>query len=292
VSAVVAVAALALLVPATGLAAPTILTNFNTGTDGWKVAQSLGAASSDPAWSSGGGNPAGFIRFADTDPPGDDQGGSFSITGTPFAGDRSSYYGDNLKFDLRVNGQALNSPIVYLFGNPPTGDSAVYARVSGAPGTDWTSFAIPLYSSDWKDPVGVLTKAAFKAILANLTSIVILADYQTASGEFTDLDNVSLTPFSGVTVNRSVSLEYSAHAFRGKLSSDDTTKCPVTNQVGAVMKRKRGDDLVMGLVSTNSTGNFVLAQAAKKGRFYALFSERHSPTVRCLAAKSPTVLRG
>jgi len=291
ITAVVAAAAFALLFAAADAKAD-IVTSFDSGADGWQVKQSSTATAAAPAWFSTGGNPDGYIQFSEADPVGDDQGGFFINTGAPFAGDRSSYYGDNLTFDLRINGTALNPPVVFLSGQTDAGPTSAYAYPLVVPGTSWTSFGLPLYYSDWKDPRGKLTKADFKSILATLSGITILADYQTAPGELTDLDNVALAEFTGATVQRSLSLQYAAHAFRGILSSTDETACPVGSQVLAVLKRRRGDDQIVGFVKTDASGTYALAQPAKRGTFYAAISERHTVTVHCTKAKSPSIRRG
>jgi hypothetical protein len=278
-----------LLAPAPA-AAEVLITGFDTGPDGWQVSQGHPGSPLDaPTWFDTGGNPDGYVQFQETDSVDDDLAGYFYNSGPPFAGDRSTYYGDNLSFDLRINGPALNPPVVILFA----GDGAVYSKATATPGTSWTSFSIPLFPSDWKGRGSKLTKTSFKNDLANLTAVLILADYQTATGETTDLDNVALSPFTGQTVNRSLSLAYAAHAFRGKLRADDPGACPVSGQSVKVLLRRRGPDQAVGIALTDATGAYVLKQPArKKGAYYALTSESHTSAIHCLQAVSPSVHRG
>jgi hypothetical protein len=281
-----AAALLALLAAAPALA--DIVAPFDAGAEGWQISQHQGGTLESPSWFSTDGNPGGYIQFTDTDPEGDDDGGFFIRSGAPFAGDRAYYYGDNLSFDLRTSGPALTPPIVFIF----SGVNAALAVGDATPGTSWSSFTIPLFTSDWSAPSGRLTKADFKALLGNLSSIVILADYQTAPGETTDLDNVALRAFTGISVQPTLSLIYTQHAFRGTLSSTDELSCPVASQVVAIFKQRKGDDKIVGLVQADSSGDFVLQQPAKKGKFYAAIREFHTPAVHCLEAKSPIVTRG
>ena len=269
-------------------AAEVLTTGFDTGPDGWQVSQGHpGSRLDTPTWFDTGGNPDGYVQFQEADPVDDDLAGYFYNSGPPFAGDRSSYYGDTLSFDLRINGPALNPPIVILFA----GDAAAYwkAPATATPGTSWTSFSIPLFGSDWNDGRTRLTKASLKNYLANLTAVLILADYQTATGETTDLDNVALSSFSGQTVKRSLSLVYAAHAFRGKLRADHPHACPVSGQSVYVFLRRRGPDQAVGITLTDATGAYVLKQPVrKKGTYYALTSESHTSAIHCLQAVSPT----
>jgi laminin B (domain IV) len=267
-------------------------TNFDANASGWKVQQSDSSSQTNPTWSASGGNPNGYIRFTDADPVGDDQGGFFVNSGAPFVGNRLNYYGDNLHFDLRINGVALNAPIVYLFGQSDSGPLAAFAAPSTGPTTSWSSFDIPLFQSDWNAPAGTLTKAAFKALLGNITSIEVLADYQTNPGETTDLDNVVFQHFTGLTGIRTLTLAYSGHAFRGHLSSSDESTCPSTGVVLAVLKRTKGDDKIVGFLQTDSNGDYVLQAPAKKGTYYADAREYHTVTTRCPEAKSPVIKRG
>lgn len=170
--------------------------------DGWRVivvpgstnwssiTSNLPAAYTAGGGADGGGASDGYIWA--TDGSGDN---AFGFEKT-VAGGFGSYNGGTLNFSLQCDGNDWTGDrTVALVGNGKT----ILANFSTSPGPTWTPISIGLtpgnFSYDSTSGSGVV--ADFPAILANLTSIRISAEYQSSgpSGPFekTGLDRVSFS---------------------------------------------------------------------------------------------------
>lgn len=159
-------------------------TNWSSITNTWA------ASSSSSGGAQGGGATDGYIWAIDN--AGSD---AFGFEKT-VAGGFGAYNGGTLNFSLQCEGNDWGGDrTVALVGNGKT----ILANFSTAPGTTWTPISIGLtpgnFSYDSTSGSGLVTD--FPAILANLTSIRISAEYQTSSSsgpfERTGLDRVSFS---------------------------------------------------------------------------------------------------
>ena len=160
-----------------GTATGQITSNFDADLEGWMVYND-GAITYDAAI----GNPAGSARISDF--------GSGSYFGflapAAYQGDKSSYYGGTLSFDIQTNNpttSGANQPDIEINNGglrivrdfPAPADSAwIHRSVSGA----------------------VATEAEIRAVLANITALRIRGEFSTMTSDITHLDNVSMTPGS------------------------------------------------------------------------------------------------
>jgi alkaline phosphatase D len=113
-----------------------------------------------------------------------------------FLGDKSSFYGGSLSFDLRLNGTA------YMFDKSERtfgikSDNKRIIFLLDAPGVEFKNYHIPLTESGWvvvenRLPV---SREEFQEVLKNLREMWICGDYRNAgSQELAYLDNVIMAP--------------------------------------------------------------------------------------------------
>ena len=195
------------------LAAPTaaagFTSGFGSGMQGW-TCQICGSGVGSLVYSASGGNPGGHVTFVDGD---SGSGESKSIFEAPSASAETSaaYFNGTLTFDLRLNGAADSDRGGFVVLE---GLNDAFIASSQVPTTSWSSFTMPLTEAPYWQSLAALgqcttfacmksvpglTRAKVKILLANLDGILIAADYQTASTEQTDLDNVALRPPSVAT---------------------------------------------------------------------------------------------
>lgn len=178
-----------------------IVSAFDSDADGWVVVD-LPATTNGPfttvvggpytpLFSATGGNPGGYIY--EQDPTGN---AFYFQAPARHLGNQSAAYGANLTYDqwvITTNNNLREIPDVVLV----SGSTALVYQASANPGSNWTSFSVPLLESvGWH--VGSLsgpapTQAEFQAILASLTALRIRGEYSpTPFEEITALDNVVL----------------------------------------------------------------------------------------------------
>ncbi|MBA3810245.1 MAG: hypothetical protein H0X27_01100, partial [Caulobacteraceae bacterium] len=142
-----------------------------------------------PVYNTRGGDRGGYISTTDT------QNIVAFLAPSQFTGDDSGYYGGSLSFSLQdtVPSDPQNYPAVIIYSG---GQAISYS--GPPPGTTWTAYSIPLTEAGWtiypggeQNGTTPLTKAQFKAILANVTALAIEADWHTGADN-TGLDSVSL----------------------------------------------------------------------------------------------------
>ncbi|MGJ3242089.1 MAG: laminin B domain-containing protein [Opitutales bacterium] len=171
-----------------------ILSTFDSDDEGWRAVGD--SASSDPDWLSSGGNPGGYVEVEDSV-----VGGVWYWSApSKFLGDRSSFLGNTLSFDLQqssTNNQ-FSAVDVYLKNNT----DVVALKINDHPGTDWTSYAVTLHpSAGWQQDDGngaPATLSDFQTVLGNLTALEIRGEYVTGS-DTGGLDNVMLVPEPGTS---------------------------------------------------------------------------------------------
>jgi hypothetical protein len=173
----------------------TITSVFKTGLDGWSVGDMLSATSTapdpnnPPTFNPTGGFKNGYISTGDT------ENIVAFLAPAQYTGNLTGYYGGSLSFEAQDTDGAdpVNTSVVVIYGD---GMSMTFG---GAPvGTTWTAYNVPLTQKGWTvypgdQQVGTtpVTKAQFKAILADVTNIAILADWLTG-GDNSGLDSVVL----------------------------------------------------------------------------------------------------
>lgn len=179
--------ALVALAQAAPAAHADVVSTFDADTDAWTVAGN--GAATNPTFLAAGGHPGGFIRSVDS------QGGVTAYWQAPakFLGDRSDSYGAALSFDLRqsaTDGQfdAAGRDVRLVGGGISLSYNTPYN-----PGTDWTTYSIPLHEVGWTDVTTALpaTEQQMRDALAAVTTILIRAEYRSGA-DTDDLDNVVL----------------------------------------------------------------------------------------------------
>ena len=181
----------ALLVALAGPAAraAVITSTFDTDADGWF--RGAGDNNSLVGWSATGGNPGGALTMQD------EAAGTTDYWYAPakFLGNQSAAYGGTLAYDLRIDrtGQAFTDLDVALTG----GGHSVSGLFNVTPTTTYQHISIPLTASNaWHadgSGGGPPDAAFFQAILANLSSLQIRADYLNGA-EVDSIDNITLAP--------------------------------------------------------------------------------------------------
>jgi len=162
-----------------------IMSTFDDGAEGWTV-----NTPSDPAasitWLATGGNPGGHLRFNE---PGQGTADFFNAP-EKFLGDVSAFVGGELRFDIRLNG---NANINANNGVRLIGGGLTLTFDSGQPTTQWTTKFVPLIASEWRINGGANapTEAQFLSVLSGLDKLNIRADWISGS-EQVFLDNVVL----------------------------------------------------------------------------------------------------
>jgi hypothetical protein len=163
---------------------------FDSDAEGWSA---LGDIEGPLTWSATGGNPGGNV-FIDDLTTG---GVTYFVAPALFHGNFAGAFGTQLTFDLmqRYPGGAnqFNDEDVILSGG---GLTVVYDTANNPVNNGWTSYSVPLSPTGWR--LNTLSGSAptdeqFLAVLSNLNSLRIRAEYQTGA-DVGYLDNVALVP--------------------------------------------------------------------------------------------------
>jgi hypothetical protein len=183
-------ASLALIATPCAMATVLAESTFDADDDGWRVGDFFTPTGSAlPEYVAAGGNPGGFLRTADL------FGWNSYHAPVKFLGDQSAAYGGTLQLDQRLlTHEGTNWPMVVISG---AGLLLQFRTVP--PGTDWTSYSIPLVAAaGWEiadvfngDPSPAATEAQLQQVLANLEFLHIEADWKVGQDQ-DDLDNVRL----------------------------------------------------------------------------------------------------
>jgi hypothetical protein len=165
---------------------PKATSGFDASAEGWTITGDAQASSVEPEYSGVGGNPDGLISAQD-----DVTGGTWYFTApSKYLGDASRFYGTKLEFDVKVTEitSPFAAPDVLLVGG---GITAAY-DCTPDPGTDWTTFTLPLSEAGWTltDLDGPpLSAEQFQTLLADLTAFRIRGEFNTGP-DTGSLDNV------------------------------------------------------------------------------------------------------
>lgn len=124
-------------------------------------------------------------------------GVTYFVAPGAFLGNQAGAFGTNLTFDLQQVYPGAANPFddddVVLTGG---GLTLVYDTAVNPPNGAWASYAVPLSGGGWRvgSSTGALaTDQQIQAVLSNLSSLLIRAEYQTGA-DTGYLDNVSLVP--------------------------------------------------------------------------------------------------
>lgn len=183
------ISALAFLFSAS-LPALAVTSTFDTDAEGWSA---QGDIEGPLTWSAAGGNPGGNV-FIDDLTTG---GVTYFVAPALFLGNFAGAFGSQLTFDLmqRYPGgpNQFDAEDVILSGG---GLTVVYDTANNPANNGWTSYSVPLSAAGWRLNTlsGIApTEEQFLAVLSNLSSLRIRAEYQTGA-DVGHLDNVALVP--------------------------------------------------------------------------------------------------
>lgn len=168
-------------------AAATIVSTFDSDTDGWTA--SGDAVSLVPTWLALGGNPGGTIEVDDRT-----VGGVWYFEApAKFEGNQSLVYGRSLSFDLyqRGSGPQFDAPDIVLQGGGFT--LSLDAGTNPLPLESWRSYSIAFdEGAGWTVDGGVgATKEQLLAVLGSLDRMRIRGEFITGS-DFGRIDNVRM----------------------------------------------------------------------------------------------------
>ena len=183
------ISALAFLFSAS-LPALAVTSTFDTDAEGWSA---QGDIEGPLTWSATGGNPGGNV-FIDDLTTG---GVTYFVAPSLFLGNFAGAFGSQLTFDLmqRYPGgpNQFDAEDVILSGG---GFTVVYDTANNPVNNGWTSYSVPLSAAGWRLNTlsgSAPTEEQFLAVLSNLSSLRIRAEYQTGA-DVGHLDNVALVP--------------------------------------------------------------------------------------------------
>ncbi len=167
----------------------------------------------------------------------------------------------------------------------------IHLERGGALSTAWTHYEFPLSSKSahrWRDENGRgLTQSEFSDFLATDPAIYFRADFTSAAGEATDLDNVGIVP----PTPRTLSLRFRKtrdEEFYGRLKSDNP-ECESNIEVG-VFRKANGKRKLIGSPTTDAEGRYGLSDAGKPGTYFSRVGETElEPSGFCEAKKSNKV---
>ena len=163
---------------------------FATDAEGW-IAQ--GDSQGPLTWVATGGNPGGHVQIDDLTTG----GVTYFVAPAKFLGNQGAAAGSLLTFDLMQvypgGADQFNSPDVVLKG---AGLTLAFDTSPNPANGGWTSYAVPLSAGAWHlNTLGgaLATPTQMAAVLADLASLAIRAEYQTGP-DVGHLDNVVLVP--------------------------------------------------------------------------------------------------
>ena len=170
---------------------------FDTDGDGWLVkdlafpnpgAPPIPLGTFTPAYHGSGGNPGGYVSFADPT-----ANAWYWYAPAKFLGNKQSAYGGKLSFDLAVTGTGapfVEEDVILVGG----GLTLVFA-LPAAPVPGFTSYHIGLTETGWRRDtrLGVpATAGDMTTALSALTGIYIRGEYRLAMDDVGQIDNIIL----------------------------------------------------------------------------------------------------
>jgi alkaline phosphatase D len=172
--------------------AESVVSTFDTGVDGWNIADLRSYGPYDPplgtyplSWNAAEGYAWEY----------DPSSNSFFMNApAKFLGDKSAYYGGQLTFQLKSTiANWANDNVVVIVGN---NGKIICALIEPLPTTTWTSYRIPLLPSkflyDGKNGQ-VVTESDFRGVLQNIKALRISGEYGAQVQETVGLDNVIIS---------------------------------------------------------------------------------------------------
>src|SRR5215471_15208688 len=166
---------------------PKVSSGFASNDDGWTISGDAQATSVKPDYSGTGGNPDGLISAKD-----DVTGGTwYFVAPAKYLGDQGSTYGQNFKFDLKVD-MVPSSPFDEADVILKSSTLALAFDTPNNPGTAWTSYTVPLSEAGWHvdDLSGPAPTAdEMKSVLGALTAVWIRGEFNSGP-DIGYLDNV------------------------------------------------------------------------------------------------------
>ena len=178
-----------LVLPTAAMGAGVIVSDFETGLDGWVKAAGSDAGSS-LVWVTTGGNPGGFLRVNEAA-----QGAVDRISApAAFVGDKSAFVGGTFQVDRQTNiltNISTSNDDIRLVS-----DSMVLRYDLPSPGlNEWVTATVDLRAAAGWVKVSnnqAPTDAEFLAVMSNLTAIQLLADFRSGT-ETPSFDNIIMT---------------------------------------------------------------------------------------------------
>lgn len=175
-----------------GLALPAnaAVSTFDSDDEGWLITgDSTGV---EPTYEPSGGNPGSYISADDAV-----QGGVWYFSApSKFLGDQSATYGGTLSFDLRqsASDNQFDAEDIRLI----SGTSKLVYKQTSNPGTQWTSYDVPLVANagwlwDENGNETAATETQMQNVLGDLDTLEIRGEYREFA-DVGDLDNVVLVP--------------------------------------------------------------------------------------------------
>ena len=175
---ITATAALLLSLSTAQVSAATIVSDFNSGADGW-TAFDAGTNDYHSNWQNAGGNPGGYLQGFETDPQG---GTGYYIAPAKFLGNLSAYAGGTLSWDIKViTGTAYFNDVDLIISGG--GSSASWSSNINPVGQGWYHLEVQLNQATLGGNLAT--------ILSNVTKLQIRGEY-IGGGETEGLDNVRL----------------------------------------------------------------------------------------------------
>lgn len=187
------------LAPGSGFGVSPIESNFDTGLEGWRIADltSYGPYTNVLAyynltWRATGGSPGGYAEGADPSTR-----SFFFDAPTNFLGGLSPFIGGLLEFKLRStqSSWAADSVVVFV-GKIGARTRGLVAAIAPLPGTNWTSYAIPLSASNFMYDTNngaTVSAADFLSVMTNVSALRICGEYGAQVAETVGLDAVRLS---------------------------------------------------------------------------------------------------
>jgi gliding motility-associated-like protein len=195
-----------------------IVSYFTLDTEGWLVLGNAAGVSQQATYHTTGGNPSGYISSTD-------QGSDTWYFSAPakFLGNKSWFYGKNLKFDLKqtfVQNNAFNDDDIVLEG---TNGIILLFNTPTDPKTTWTTYIVDLSERGGWRKKGLIINTTpseqdFRSVLCNVKRLWIRGEFMVGADEGS-LDNVFIegtdcTP-NLATVNKTICSGQN-FTFRGK----------------------------------------------------------------------------
>jgi alkaline phosphatase D len=160
---------------------------FNKGADGW----SLNGDVESSGWDSKGGDPGGYLSWVDAATGAD----SYYQAATKFLGNKLSFYGGTLSYDILDTGNGYTAYDVKIVGD---GFTLEYTnpKDAGFPNPNvWSAASVKLVAADFVDTAtgAAPSVAEMKHVMGDITQLDIRAEY-VVGPESGGLDNVLLKP--------------------------------------------------------------------------------------------------